>query len=851
MRRIILHVLLALLAGGAVQPVWALNPGVPPGGNFDLSHWYLQLPTENGVLTGTAGSVDSASATQLVTGFTNAYLYTGTDGAMTFWAPDDGATTGGSTHPRSELRELLNTNDNSVNWTLYGTHVLTATCVVSNVPADTGKVCIGQIHEPDTQPDGSYSANNEEMIMFDLANQTIYANINLDGNSNATFSTTFISGSGVALGKAINYTMSVVDGVLQISINGVTNAWNLFSGTNYQGHVATNWGASSGNTVYFKAGDYNQTSDSCGCSTDGARVAFYSLVRYHAASITNEPAGQAVVAGNNASFTVAASGNGMLSYQWWYNATNRVGGATNATFTLTNVSGTNAGNYTVTVSDNTSSFSTVTSSVAVLAVGAAPAVTNQPSSLSVTAGSNVVFTVGETGTAPLTNHWWFNTNTSLPWAAGNTITITNAQTTNAGGYFVVVNNSYGAVTSRVAVLTVNVPPAITNQPASEAVNAGSNAMFNVGTTGTGQLDYQWWFNATNLLAGSTNAMLTIANVSGASAGGYTVVVSNNFGSVTSAIAVLTVIYPQTVFAFTNAGITNWICPGGVAAMQVECWGGRRRRWKRREKPKFRQRPVRGRRCRRRLCAENIVCRGAREHLLHQRGSGRAGGHGNPGGPGHGAGRRLVDQRDQRGTGGGRQLRGQRRRRRPVRGREHHCDGIRRRRCGRNQRVSRRCFICRRRRRHPHQQHGLWWQRRRQRGNDRQRQFRRDEWRRHGGGHGRRARGGAKCHRGIVGTRPDAADRAWRRRRRSPRHGPADRRQRGHRPGGFDLHLWHTSRAGNIGREHDRQPERLHLERDGRRQPGLRVAVGDQPDPAGDVGADAHEQFRHQRRFQFH
>jgi hypothetical protein len=509
----------------------------------------------------------------LVTGFTNAYLYTGTDGAMTFWAPDDGATTGGSTHPRSELRELLNTNDNSVNWTLYGTHVLTATCVVSNVPADTGKVCIGQIHEPDTQPDGSYSANNEEMIMFDLANQTIYANINLDGNSNATFSTTFISGSGVALGKAINYTMSVVDGVLQISINGVTNAWNLFSGTNYQGHVATNWGASSGNTVYFKAGDYNQTSDSCGCSTDGARVAFYSLVRYHAASITNEPAGQAVVAGNNASFTVAASGNGMLSYQWWYNATNRVGGATNATFTLTNVSGTNAGNYTVTVSDNTSSFSTVTSSVAVLAVGAAPAVTNQPSSLSVTAGSNVVFTVGETGTAPLTNHWWFNTNTSLPWAAGNTITITNAQTTNAGGYFVVVNNSYGAVTSMVAVLTVNVPPAITNQPASEAVNAGSNAMFNVGTTGTGLLDYQWWFNATNLLAGSTNAMLTIANVSGASAGGYTVVVSNNFGSVTSAIAVLTVIYPQTVFAFTNAGITNWICPGGVAAMQVECWGG--------------------------------------------------------------------------------------------------------------------------------------------------------------------------------------------------------------------------------------------------------------------------------------
>jgi hypothetical protein len=357
------------LAGLACLPARALNPGQPPGGNFDLSHWYLQLPTSNGILTGASANVDSASATQLVAGFTNAYFYTGPDGAMTFWAPDDGATTGGSTHPRSELRELVNPNDSSVNWTLEGTHIMTATCVVSNVPSDTKKVCIGQIHEPNSQPDGSYSANNEEMIMFDLANQTIYANINLDGNLSSSFSATFISGSGVALGKTINYTMSVVNGLLQITVNNATNSWNLFSGTNYEGHMATNWDAASGNTVYFKAGDYNQTDNSCGCSTDGAKVAFYALTRYHAPSITNQPASQSAPTGSNVTFQAGASGNGTLTYQWQLNSTNNLPGGTNSSFTITGASPANAGNYTVLVTD---SLGSVTSAVAVLTINVPP-----------------------------------------------------------------------------------------------------------------------------------------------------------------------------------------------------------------------------------------------------------------------------------------------------------------------------------------------------------------------------------------------------------------------------------------------------------------------------------------------
>jgi hypothetical protein len=50
--------------------------------------------------------------------------------------------------------------------------------------------------------------------------------------------------------------------------------------------------------------------------------------------------------------------------------------------------------------------------------------------------------------------WFFNTNTLIASAITNSLTITNAQLTNAGAYSVVVTNSVGSVTSAVAVLTV-------------------------------------------------------------------------------------------------------------------------------------------------------------------------------------------------------------------------------------------------------------------------------------------------------------------------------------------------------------------------------------------------------------
>src|SRR5262245_40678003 len=89
---------------------------------------------------------------------------------------------------------------------------------------------------------------------------------------------------------------------------------------------------------------------------------------------------------------------------------------------------------------------------------AQPIITTQPANQPVNQGFNATFrTVATTTSPPLSYQWYFNSNTTLP-ALTNTLTLLNAQPTNAGAYFAVVTDLTGSSTSRVATLTV-IPPA--------------------------------------------------------------------------------------------------------------------------------------------------------------------------------------------------------------------------------------------------------------------------------------------------------------------------------------------------------------------------------------------------------
>ena len=90
---------------------------------------------------------------------------------------------------------------------------------------------------------------------------------------------------------------------------------------------------------------------------------------------------------------------------------------------------------------------------------------------------------------------------------------------------------------------LSAPPEIVSQPSNVSGYPGTLASFSVSVSGVPPLAYQWRKDGTNL-PGSTNATHVIAAIASADEGGYSVVITNSFGSVTSSVATLTVLMPD-------------------------------------------------------------------------------------------------------------------------------------------------------------------------------------------------------------------------------------------------------------------------------------------------------------------
>jgi hypothetical protein len=262
-----------------------------------------------------------------------------------------------------------------------------------------------------------------------------------------------------------------------------------------------------------------------------------------APAISTQPASQTVTAGSAATFTVVATGTPAPTYQWNKGGT-AVSGATNATYSIAAAAASDAGDYTVTV---TNSAGTVTSSVATLTVSAAatvPAITTQPANVTVTAGASATFTAAASG-SPTPTYQWKKSGTAISGATAATYTIAATVAADAGTYAVTATNSAGSATSNNATLTVNaatsgnVAPTITTQPANVTVTAGASATFTAAAGGTPTPTYQWNKGGT-AISGATNATYTIAATAAADAGSYTVTATNAAGSATSNAATLTV-----------------------------------------------------------------------------------------------------------------------------------------------------------------------------------------------------------------------------------------------------------------------------------------------------------------------
>lgn len=181
----------------------------------------------------------------------------------------------------------------------------------------------------------------------------------------------------------------------------------------------------------------------------------------------------------------------------------------------------------------------------VIDLNAPPHITRQPQSRSTLNGGNAVFSVESLGTRPLHYQWRLD-GTNLPMANSPILTLLGVNAASAGGYSVVITNPFGAVTSTVAGLVVESPTnaTILVQPYGDTVPAGGYYNFSVVAAGVAPLRYQWRFQGTPI-ADATNRNLQFTNVTLANAGTYEVLVQNDFSSVASLAAVLTVTNPAS------------------------------------------------------------------------------------------------------------------------------------------------------------------------------------------------------------------------------------------------------------------------------------------------------------------
>ncbi len=105
------------------------------------------------------------------------------------------------------------------------------------------------------------------------------------------------------------------------------------------------------------------------------------------------------------------------------------------------------------------------------------------------------------------------------------------------------------------VLTLLVPPRLTQEPTNQLAQLGATVQFTAAASGSAPRSYQWQRDSV-AVAGGGGATLTLNNVQTNQVGFYRVVVANDVGVVTSAVARLTVNSPPVTGLFSLSTYRN-------------------------------------------------------------------------------------------------------------------------------------------------------------------------------------------------------------------------------------------------------------------------------------------------------
>ena len=279
--------------------------------------------------------------------------------------------------------------------------------------------------------------------------------------------------------------------------------------------------------------------------------------------ITTHPAPKLINAGATTTLTVAASGSGPFSYQWYEGASG----------TTTTPVGTNSDTFTTPPLASTKSYwarvtsacngNTANSNAATVTVCQAPGFATQPASKTIPTGTSTTLTVVPSGSGPFSYQWYEGTapNTTTPVGTNSSSYTTPVLTTNKSYWVRVTSwcNGNAIANSSTATITMGcaAPPSISASPTSRTIIAGQSTTLSVTASGFGTLTYQWYQGtapSTATPVGTNSSSLTVTP--GATTN-YWVMVSNACGGTASATATVTYCNPPVITAHPASTTINY------------------------------------------------------------------------------------------------------------------------------------------------------------------------------------------------------------------------------------------------------------------------------------------------------
>jgi hypothetical protein len=380
-----------------------------------------------------AGGANEDEVTLTVASGAGPFLVTAPETAMT-WA-------GGTTQ--------------TVSWSVNNTNTAPVSCANVKISLSTnGGTTFPIVLAASTPNDGSETVT----IPTGLNSTTARVKVEAVGNiffdiSGVNFTVTPGSGCTFSI-NPISQTLTAAGGTGSTTVTaGVGCAWTAVSNDAWITITSGAAGSGGGTVSYTVAANI-------GIARTGtitiAGQTFTVTQGCVAATISSQPVSQTVCAGSPVTFSVTATGAGVITYQWRKGTVN-IPGATSSSFSITAATTNDGGSYDVVV---TAACGSITSNTVTLTVNTPPAVTTNPANQSVLVGGTASFTAAASGTPTPSVQWQLSTNgggsySNLAGATSTTLNLANVTLAQSGNrYRAVFTNSCGTATTTGAILTV-------------------------------------------------------------------------------------------------------------------------------------------------------------------------------------------------------------------------------------------------------------------------------------------------------------------------------------------------------------------------------------------------------------